>query len=198
MNTGHLILAVVGYSKDSTIQGRTLLQKTVYFVSEKIGQKIDFSPHYYGPYSEVVAQATDSLVAVGLLQEIVEKFPPFDPNANFDARRFTYKLNKAGIEVLHELEKGEDKEELKQVKRLVEEMQQLQLAGMDYKYLSIAAKMHHILKRHNKKAISAEEISKEAEVLGWVLSQQDIKGVIDFLQKMGLATVVREVKLGSS
>ena len=196
MNIGHLILAVVGYSKDSTIRGRTLLQKTVYFVNELLNQKIDFSPHYYGPYSEVVARATDSLVAVGLLTETVYKLPPFDPGANFDAKRFTYELNKAGIEVLHELEKGKGKEEFEQVKMIVEEMQQL--AGMDYKYLSVAAKMHHILKRHNKKAISAEEISKEAEILGWTLSKEDIKGVIDFLQKMRSATVVREVKLGSS
>jgi uncharacterized protein YwgA len=195
MNIGHLILAVMGYSKDSTIQGRTLLQKTTYFITEKLNQQVDFAPHYYGPYSEAVAQATDGLVAVGLLTETVEKFPPSDPSANFDARRFTYELNEAGKKVLSELEKGKNGEEFKQIKNLVEEMQKL--AGGDYKYLSVAAKMHHILKRH-KKAISAKEISKEAKVLGWTLSEEDIKGVIDFLRKMGLATVVREIKLGSS
>lgn len=184
MNIGHLILAIVGYSKNSTVPGRTLLQKTAYFVTEKLNQKIDFAPHYYGPYSEVVAQATDGLVAVGLLTENVEKLSPFDPGANFDARRFTYKLNHAGIEVLEELEKGENGEEFRQVKKLVGEMENL--AGRDYKYLSVAAKMHHILKRRPK-PITASEISREAGILGWKLSKPDIDGVIGFLQELKLA-----------
>lgn len=191
MNIGHLILAVIGYSKESTVQGRTLLQKTVYFLNELLNQKIDFSPHYYGPYSEAVAQATDSLVAVGLISESVEAFPTFDPATNFDARRFTYKLTPAGREVLQDLKKGENEKKLEEINTLVGKMEKL--AGMDYKYLSVAAKMHHILKRH-KRAISAEEISKEARVLGWALSKQDIKGVIDFLQKMKLATIVKNDK----
>lgn len=189
MNIGHLNLAVVGYSKDRTVQGRTLLQKTVYFVNEQLNRNIDFSPHYYGPYSEAVAQATDGLVAVGLLTETVEKFPPFEPGANFDARRFTYELKEPGIKVLDKLEKGGNREEFLQVKALVEEMGTL--AGGDYKYLSVAAKMHHILKRRQK-AVTAPEISKEAKVLGWQLSKEDIEGVIDFLQKLELATVVKK------
>ena len=191
MNIGHLILAIVGYSENSTVPGRTLLQKTVYFVNEKLKDKIDFSPHYYGPYSEAVAQATDSLVAVGLLTETMEKFPPSDPSANFDARRFTYELSHAGREVLRELEKDVNKGYFERIKACVEEMQQLAGMDMDYKYLSVAAKMHHILKRRQK-SITASEISREAEVLGWVLSDQDIEGVKGFLQKLGLTKVVKK------
>jgi uncharacterized protein YwgA len=184
MNIGHLVLAVVGYSEDSTVRGRTLLQKTVYFLNELLGHKIDFAPHYYGPYSETVAQTMDSLVGVGLISESVEAFAPFDPVANFDAKRFTYKLTPPGEKVLRDLEKGENKKELDQVKTLVRKMQEL--AGSDYKYLSVAAKMHHILKRRQK-PIAAPEISREADVLGWQLSKSDIDGVIGFLQELKLA-----------
>lgn len=184
MNKTDLILAVIGYSENHTIIGRTLLQKMVYFVNELGKQEMDFYPHYYGPYSESVASATDSLVAVGLVEEQVETYQPFNFGETSEPRRFKYKLTKQGENALKNLEEKHRKD-IDQIKGHIEKIKKLGMAS-DYRNLSIAAKIHHILRRQGK-TMRCNEISDEARALGWALTPEDVQEVVDFLEKIGLA-----------
>ncbi len=65
----HLTLAAMG----GEIQGRTKLQKTVYFLGV-ITDSLDglgYRPHFYGPYSFEVADAIDQLKSLGFVDQNV-------------------------------------------------------------------------------------------------------------------------------
>src|SRR2546425_12404850 len=63
-----LILSVLGSSSDP-IDGRTVIQKISYFSSLKIGLDMGYRPHFYGPYSPVLASLLENLVALGFVEE---------------------------------------------------------------------------------------------------------------------------------
>ena len=56
MHIQDLILLVIGSEEENGLRGRTLLQKKIYFLSELKGVNHGFRPHYYGPYSSLVAE----------------------------------------------------------------------------------------------------------------------------------------------
>ena len=69
MHIQDLILFVIESEGEDGLRGRTLLQKKLYFLS--ILEKVDlgFAPHYYGPYSSLVAENLDILVSARFLNE---------------------------------------------------------------------------------------------------------------------------------
>ena len=100
----YLVLAIVGYSEDQTLPGRTLLQKRAYFINKLLKTDMPFAPYYYGPYSEKLADATDSLVAEGFLKETLESFPS-NSGGIFERHKYTYKLTPIGSQLLEIIEK---------------------------------------------------------------------------------------------
>lgn len=62
----------------------------------------------------------------------------------------------------------------------------------DYKNLSLAAKMFHIVKR--KKSVKTSEILSEAKVLAWNISEEDAKAAVKFLENIKLIKIVKEKK----
>ena len=48
------------------ISGRTLLQKKLYFLSVLNQEAFGYRPHYYGPYSQLVADNVGSTVPGGI------------------------------------------------------------------------------------------------------------------------------------
>jgi len=65
-------------------------------------------------------------------------------------------------------------------------MRQFGLAR-DYKNLSIAAKMYHILKRE-KKPMTTYEIMEEAKVLDWDIGEKEAQEALAFLKGMKLTS----------
>src|SRR5579863_10430213 len=63
----HLVLNAMG----GQIQGRTKLQKTIYFLGILTGNidELGYRAHYYGPYSDTVAAAVNRLKALGFVEE---------------------------------------------------------------------------------------------------------------------------------
>ena len=57
------------------ISGRTLLQKKLYFLSVLARENFGYRPHYYGPYSQFVADNVGALCEAGFLKEEVETLP---------------------------------------------------------------------------------------------------------------------------
>lgn len=186
MSTDILILLTLSYSEKGMIAGRTLFQKTLYFLNEKLHLGIDFIPYYYGPYSAEVADAISGLKAAGIVEEEVETFSPFNFNVTFEPRRYIYQLTDIGKTIAGlMIEKEKEKAEI--IKSVLEDMKKYGASG-DYKTLSIAAKMHDILTIEGK-PMTPEEILQEAEALNWKISEHEAQEAAEFLEAMNLIRV---------
>ena len=179
MDVKHAVLATVAEEGKSGLVGRTLLQKKVYFAALLSGEDFAFKPHYYGPYSPLVADATDAMVGNKFLEERVEVFP--EANMFGEIRRHTYHATDDGDRLLKSIEN------LPGVQRFRESLRRVNAHrfAKDFNLLSVAAKVLTI--RATNKQTSAEEIKKEASRYGWSLSDPDIDKVQGFLSSLDLA-----------
>lgn len=180
-----LVLAIVAYNEGGRIQGRTFLQKLSYFLNEKLKLGFEFEPHYYGPFSESVAMATNTLVGLGFLKEIEEHFPAA-PTSLFEPRRYTYELTSGGKTILGELERQQG-HLLNRIRKTMGDITAKE--ECNYECLSLAAKMFHILKSQGK-PMTEPALSDAAKDLGWKLEKVDIDRAANFLKELGL---IREV-----
>lgn len=169
--TEKAVLSVVKNSPDQTLQGRTLLQKAIYFLNEMLDLGIGYRPHYFGPFSEDVATTTASLVARGALREIVECLPTMDDQ--FDACRYTYQLTELGDLML------------KQEPHPGMETACTEILGVtrDYTELAAAAKLHHIVVSHGD-GLRYEIIMSEARELGWKLDRVQVENAARLLLRL--------------
>src|SRR5687767_15059420 len=89
----HLVLQAMG----GEINGRTKLQKSVYFIGVLSGtiEDLGYRPSYYGPYSAEVAAAADRLRALGFADQTVRSAGVID-QAGFEVTRRDLRLNDAG------------------------------------------------------------------------------------------------------
>ena len=68
MHIQDLILLVIESENNKSLRGRTTLQKKLYFLSVLEETDLGFGPHYYGPYSSLVAENLDILVSARFLK----------------------------------------------------------------------------------------------------------------------------------
>ncbi len=182
MDAADLVLLIVENSEKGFIKGRTLLQKVAYFVNETEKCEISFFPHYYGPYSNELTNATNSLVTTGILHESQTVFGT-SPSTTFEMKRFDYLLTEQAKKIVG-LISQEDPETTTRVAGVVKRISQS--VGTDYRTLSIAAKTHHILKAKNR-PMNSKEIAKVAKSMRWVIKPAQIERVYQFLYDLGLA-----------
>ena len=92
-----LLLTMFHFTNQKKIEGRKRLQKLVCIL--KHGRDIPFSynfkPYYYGPYSEELTDAVDTLVGLGLLKEEKEIL-------NSGISKYVYELTPQGNEKIEE------------------------------------------------------------------------------------------------
>ena len=184
MNTYDLILLVVSEEHESKLVGRTLLQKKIYFLNELLHGPIRFSPHNYGPFSPQVARAVDSLVAAGILNEEAEKVIPLEMPWG-ESTRYQYVIKDK-----QEISKIVRKNAPKEYDAALSSLQKLNSRpeAQDYRTLSIAAKVHQILRLKGK--LKKSEFPKEARKLGWRnLRKPDIDKAVEFLSSLELLTL---------
>lgn len=176
-----IVLAIVAFSKEKKVEGRTFLQKLAYFLNEKLSLGVEFEPHYYGPYSESLSMATNTLVALDFLDEIEERFLLVSTDV-FEPRRYTYKLTQAGEKVFSQVQQ-KNPVWLNKIESAMKDI----TAGdeCNYECLSLAAKMFHILKSQNRQ-MTESELSRAANDLGWRLSVKKIEIAAKFLKELGL------------
>lgn len=182
MHIQDLILLVIGSEEDENLQGRTLLQKKLYFLSELKGVDHRFRPHYYGPYSSWVAENLDILVSARFLNEKKETFET-DQNIFGEIRRHTYSLTPDGDIVMEEIRKEAEYTDWKQ--KL--DMLNGQPLASDFNMLSIAAKVYYIVNQQG--SATPEQIRKVAKEFGWSIEDPDIEGVLSFLEALSLISV---------
>jgi uncharacterized protein YwgA len=182
VDIGDVVLAIVSYSPDQRVEGRTLLQKLAYFLNELTKLDIPFEPGYYGPYSEALANATDSLVMLGFLKETEERYPA-GPSAVFEPRKYTYVLTPQG-KVVFESIRAPDKNFFKDLENAMSRI--TESGEVDYMSLSLAAKMAHIVKSHKPEPMNKDEIMAVAHNLGWELSEDSIEKAAELLISLDL------------
>lgn len=169
---------------DGSIQGKTNLQKKMYFLSILLGEDFGFGPHYYGPYSARVAAANQEMKALAFLSESKASAGNVE-SSGFEIARHDFQLTADGWTVLEE-KKGRMKADWERVQAAVGRIQE---AGqLSYMELSIAAKSFFIL-RDQGRPTSPEEIVALANNFGWSFTAQDVEKAVQFLSGLNLATM---------
>jgi uncharacterized protein YwgA len=165
------------------VEGKTLLQKRLYFTEILLGENLgfDFNAHFYGPYSAFINSEVSTLKLQGQLREDSSSYGVFN-ETGFEMRRYEYQLTKEGLAGVEWLQNNYPEDS----KRLSEGVERVIKAGnFDYMALSFAAKSHWVL-RHSKKQLSHEEIAKEASRFGWHVKPDQLESGFQFLRTVGL------------
>jgi hypothetical protein len=166
-----------------TIEGRTLLQKRAFFVTQLVGQDfgLKFDAHYYGPYSSTVESTTTQLKNLGFLQESNTGFGILSDG--FEVRRYDYALTADGQVVAKSLRNTPQYEGIRKATHRM-----LAAGDPNYMELSIAAKAYFLLRKKAGKGMSVADLIREAEKYSWNISQESVKKAIGFLKSIDLAT----------
>jgi uncharacterized protein YwgA len=180
MTSMEFILSVIS-AEGGNVEGRTLLQKLVYFthVISGVDANLAFDAHFYGPFSATVESTIARLRDAGLIEEQVSSFGEY--SRGFEVKRYDYKLTKDGETLLQRVRLNED------YQRIEGAVQRINSQGkLDYMSLSFAAKVYYILTRR-KAPMTQEEICSQASTLNWEISQATTDKAIRFLTDVGLA-----------
>ena len=186
MYTIDVILLVVKEAGENGLQGRTLLQKKIYFLSKLMKVDLGFTAHYYGPYSGLVAGKLTSLVNHGFLKEVTETFETTPPQNRFgEKHRYTYFLTDEAEELWSDIENNPEFSEFSEWKEELDRINAHEIAH-DFDRLSIAAKVYYIVDWREESTI--EEVKQVAEEYNWNLDPDDIDSVLSFLEELDLVT----------
>lgn len=174
----HLSLLALG----GRVEGRTKLQKQVYFLGIMTGceEDLGYRAHYYGPYSDAVSEA------VGQLREL-DFLSTQSATWGIDARGFEitrtdYSLTPDGKEIAQR--KAHQNPELWM--KLQEAVDILLKAGdLDYVRLSVAAKTYFMLGQceHPLTRNRAVELAKD---FGWNVTEEQVAEAFSHLESFGL------------
>jgi len=182
MTIDDVILTAIGQCEGTVVRGRTRLQKILYFLSLRLGMDAMFTPHYYGPYSELVARSVDSLAARGLVQEEVKQEPSEGP---FERRQYDYSLTDAGREVLARLRAATPT----RYRAVGKELQALLSEHPSTQALAVASKLHVIVSESDRE-VPITSLSKRARKFGWAIREQAVQDGAEFLVDKGFAEKV--------
>ena len=184
MHIVDVLLLVIAREGETGLQGRTLLQKKIYFLSVLLKENFGFSAHYYGPYSSFIAEHLDGLVNYGVLNEVTESFAStsIERNAFGEIRRHAYSLTPDAENIW---EATQQKPDFRKWDKTLQTLNAQEISN-DFNKLSIAAKVHYIVNWRGKSTIG--EVRQVAEEYGWDVSPEDIESVLSFLTKLELVT----------
>jgi uncharacterized protein YwgA len=175
----HLVL----YAFDGSIQGRTKLQKIVYFVGvlTDLHHSLGYHAHFYGPYSSEVTAAINELQGLGFLRQTSSSAGAIDPHG-FEVARYDYTLTPEGEQIAQE--KAERfPGEWTRIREVAEHLKSLN--ATDYVKLSIAAKAYFLLGAKGGKATIAELLGTMPR-FGWKVTKDQMAEAGEFLRTMGL------------
>ncbi len=168
-----------------SIQGKTNLQKKMYFLGIMLNEDFGYGPHYYGPYSASVAAANQELKSLGYLSET--KISAGSVNAfGFEMARHDFSLTTDGRSVL----KQKKTRLYLDWERIEKAAHRLTEAGsLNYIEISIAAKAYFLLEQQGKPA-GADELVSLANKFGWTITEAEVDKAVKFLTGLELAAMV--------
>ena len=166
------------------IEGRTALQKKVFFLSIVLEEDLGYKPHYYGPYSSFVTEANLELKELGYISESLNVYG-YDSHG-FEMKKYSYALTEDGEKLLGRKMK-QFPEEWTKVTNAADTMR---AAGrLDYMELAIAAKAYIIL-RQTGGTSNRNNIKSQAEKLGWSIDNENLEKALTYLEKIDLVAWV--------
>ncbi len=168
------------------IKGKTKLQKTVYFLGLLTGHEEDlgYRPHYYGPYSDEVANAVERLKTLGFLDQSVAGMGSVD-SRGFEVARHDYRLNQSG-EKIAKAKAERFSSDWENIQRAAKAL--AKLFERDYMELSIAAKTYFMLKE-NKGHTSDADLAALAPKFGWSVKPAQVRSAAQLLADAKLVTL---------
>jgi len=175
----HLAIHAMG----DTVQGKTKLQKTIYFLGIMTGclDSLGYRAHYYGPYSDKVADAVGTLRALGFVDANCTTWG-FD-SQGFEKARTDYSLNDDGRKIAKN--KTETLSDLwSKLESAADTLKKVGDTG--YMKMSIAAKTYFILSKHNGD-VTLEQITKTAKKFDWKVTDDEVNEAACFLEALELA-----------
>ena len=158
------------------VQGRTLLQKRIYFLSVLANEDFGFRPHYYGPYSSHVSTSLSALVEADLVEEARIRYGVATTFG--EVVRYDYRLSKSGRDVV-----GQRPEIVSPYREYLDKIHDSGIS-VDLNTVSIAAKVHFIVADKGKATV--EQIQEMAGSLGWSISEDSVNSVVDYLKRLEL------------
>lgn len=175
----HLVLHAAG----DRVEGRTKLQKLVYFAGILTDQleELGYKPHFYGPYSSKVAASVDKLRALNFLDQSLASAGAID-SRGFEVARYDYRLTDDGRSIADE----KAQEEPHVWERIRQAVHAVENSRFDYVKLSIAAKAYFLQK--TSPALDADTLGKRCERLGWKVSPKELEEAFNWLKSVGLST----------
>ncbi len=179
------LLATIAAEDGGVVQGRTLLQKKLYFLSVLTGEDFGFSPYFYGPYSSDVSAQLGTLIQAGFVEETSVSLPVLSA-PQYEPKLFHYRLSPVGQEVLPQIQ-----EDLVQYREALARVNGHPVAK-SAKPLAIAAKVHLI---SSGERLDAGEIQRRAIQFGWTLEDRDIVQATEYLEHLGLAAEHQQHRL---
>lgn len=178
MNLTEAILLLLS-SERGPVEGRTLLQKRMYFYGVFSRQDFGFRPHYYGPYSSMVSAELDALVAAGLIADETLQTGAVDTFG--EVVRHDYTLRSP--EALEDWSSGRDAQAAADHFRRIADHP----VANNLTSLSAAAKVHFVLSSAG--SLTVKGIAEKASHLGWPLDSSQIREVTRYLKKLGLVEI---------
>ena len=176
----HLVIHAAG----GKVQGRTKLQKLVYFVGVLTGRldRLGYRAHYYGPYSADVAGAVQELRGLKFLEQRILS-PGAVDQRGFEVTRYDYVLTEEGKEVADEKAKAQPEE----WDKIVQAVKRIESQDMqDYVRLAIAAKTH-LITQNAGQSLSVDELKRRTGEHGWsAFSPDQYDEALKFLKKVGI------------
>ena len=164
------------------VRGKTKLQKLVYIVGilTRSLDELGYRPHFYGPYSDDVAEAVSHLKTIGAIEQTVSDWGY--NSSGFEIRRYDFSLNDPGRKFVEGLahENSELWEKIRGAVKIYE-----QAGDRDYMALSIAAKTYFLLD-HRKAPASDSALAALAARFGWSVTPDQVRAAVDYLVSLNL------------
>jgi len=179
--TDFVLLALHAVGKK--IQGKTKLQKTIYFLGLMTGHldNLGYRAHYYGPYSDDVADAVNRLRSVGFVDQSAAGCGTVG-KSGFEVCRYDFRLTDDGRQIA-EAKAAEMPDVWKKLQRAVAALGKA--GDLDYVRLSIAAKTYFMLGKKKGEATMAE-LAGLARRFGWKVTSHQVKEAAQYLSRLGL------------
>jgi uncharacterized protein YwgA len=169
---------------EGKIEGRTAMQKIMYFAAVELGEDFGHQAHYFGPYSRAVENALTTSALGEEVTETIERFPTYASGP--DIRKYTYQLTPTGKQEV-EAARAEHEDEAEKISRTVEAVRTV-VPDLNQNTLSMAAKVDFIVYQENDR-IPLAEIPDLAKQLGWEISEAQVRQSVELLQRLGRLTV---------
>lgn len=175
------IIGLTLAANDKEIEGRTTLQKLIYFETVKISEINLAEPYvayFYGPFNRGVAKSLERMVLYGILDE---------HRNGVNRGSYVYKVNPKGTKIIERL-KNEFEQPFKEIKDLVDICKEY--CNLEPNPLSFAAKVHYMLDTQ-KTALHEDKLVEMGKSFGWKISKADIRDGAELLERLEFVTIHR-------